>query len=254
MNSFVAKLFRVNLQEERYFFLILVFFIIIMVGVLVYALDNLQVTQHLNIVESDRWIGVFAQINATLVAIGLAVTTYMMHNKELEQCHAAIISGTCREITFLGLFLCAADCCTLPFKDVDGRICLALLLGQGVFFLLTIGGYATIMDKDWKETVLKNTNKEKETQEAQKRFLVFYREFSVLLENNSESTSFYTQVEQLAESCNLTAEECRFLKRLNDLVDETKTGKRIKDPDLQFNRLKAIISKLPQDVYGGLIA
>lgn len=124
---------------------------------------------------------------------------------------------------------------------------LFLFAGECVFLLLFLASCCALLKPDWSRIVSDNANKYKDHTEDIKELKSLFYSFSVALDKNLSSASYYSHIEEIATIIKLSKKEIKFLKGLNDVVDNTKIGRDIKNPQIIIKQLKEIISKLPEE-------
>lgn len=193
----------------------------------------------------NNWAGIFAQINATLVGISVAISVFYRGKRKLSHAHLKILSFATDLIFIFGAALCVLDSFLMTIRIESSLIICIIACGQIYFFFVFFILYWVIMQTNWEEIVTKNEEKWEDHIQDVKRLKRYFRIFSEILDTKYDETySFYSQIDMLNGLNILKRNDVKFLKKLNDRVDETKIGNDITNIQEEIGHFKAIISML----------
>lgn len=243
ISNYIFRKLKVNINDKKYD-LFVFYFVFVVFTIFMTSFSYQELSSRLGC--RNQWLPLFAQINVALASISLAIFAFWDKRENLSENHQSILFVFLHTDVFLGLVLCGVDCFVIALK-VSECINPFLFAGECVFLLLFLASCCALLKPDWSRIVSDNANKYKDHTEDIKELKSLFYSFSVALDKNLSSASYYSHIEEIAKITKLSKNEIKFLKGLNDVVDNTKIGRDIKNPHIIIKQLKEIISKLPEE-------
>lgn len=185
------------------------------------------------------------QVDITSVAVSIAIMAFFYSRTDKDSLHFAenhwrILHESNNYVLICGLILVALNGISLLFES-KWLQCMTICLNVSFLFVFAVS-VIVVMKRDWVRVVEENSNKNAKYVKSILSIKCKFRDLCSYLDARySDTESYFSQVERLEF---LSKGERRFLKKLNDMVDDTKIGRKIKNPDQIFEQLKDIISQL----------
>lgn len=236
----LCRKLRININDNRFslpicMFLSLLFSVILMLS----CFDNWLYISEKGL---TAFFSAMMQVDITSVAVSIAIVALFYSRKDFcfAENHWRILHESNSYVLICGLVLVALNgiCLLLEIKWLQ---CMAI--GLNLSFLLVFAvSVVVIMKRDWIRVVEENSYKHANYVNLVKPIKSSFRDLCSYLDAKySDTESYYSQVERLQT---LSKDERRFLKKLNDIVDDTKIGRKIKNPEQTLQQLKCITSQL----------
>lgn len=239
MYNLLGRMFRTNYCSERYELPFLLFsglgLIIIFYGCCASY--------------KDCWFGsgfnyslfsVLAQISITLVAVALAVFTFLRSSDEdYGEAHFQKFRVSIRLILIFGLVATLLDCLALVL-EVPSISLLACSADVSLVYLFSIPVF-TILGRSWQDGISIGIEQRKEYIDRIVVLKHLLYSLCETLDQRKEYISFYDQIDNLQS---LSKGEKKYLKRLYNRVANINTGEYIKNPENEVSRLKLLLQKV----------
>lgn len=238
--SWLYRKLRININESRYSHLVIVF------SSLVFSLIPMQICfKNWSRISEKGMIAFFSamtQVDITSVAVSIAIMALFYSRKDLffAENHWRILHESNSFVLICGLILVALNgiCLLWEYKLLQ-----CIVIGFNLSFLIVFAvSNIVVMERDWGRVVEENSNKNARYIKSILSIKCKFREFCSYLDTRYNDTeSYYSQVERLQT---LSKDERKFLKKLNDMVDDTKISRKIKKPEQVLQKLIGITSQL----------
>jgi len=232
------RLFKINAEDSKYgLFILFLVEVALCVGLFLSVFYPLHWGQDITVLEG------FMEVNATIVSICFAAFTFLVKSKKLEDVHKTLLDKSLYLTVVSGLVLLILDIIGVASKS-EGAFVQMMVAGEVGFLLLLVSAFAAFFLPGWSTVVLDNNTKNEQYIKKVKELKELFRSFSASLDDRFNTFSYFSQISDLASAEMLSKDDIKFLKGLNDIVDDTKIGKHIKDVDGIVVRFKSILKRL----------
>lgn len=232
MMNWFYKLRRININEEKYDQYVLHFAF----GVLGIILSFIFF--HLYPFFSEgykRVFDLFVTADCAFMAFSLAFKTFILPRENPKASpHLRIVHNYITIVLIWGVVVVAISIIAVLFNCIE-----VLAIGfESAYFIFLIIGIIVMTNNNWIVTVSKNMEKYSSHIRETLQLKAMFRSLCQELDNRCESISFFSQVDSQE---GWTKKEKKYLKKLNDLIDNTKIGREIKDPIKEYTEVKRLL-------------
>ena len=239
--DFFGRVFRTNLCNEKY---VLPFLLFSGVGGIIILYECCHQYE-------ECWFGnfnsslfsAFVQINITLVAIALAVFSFLLSfHKDYNEIHYSKVRVSILLITTFGIGATILDCLALALKNPS--ISLFACSAEVLFLILFMIPVYTILGRKWKDGINAGEEQRKEYVERIRHLKHLFSSLCETLDQQMEYISFYEQI----DSCLVfSKEERKYLKKLKNRIESINTGGYIRNIETEISHLQGLLQKVASD-------
>ena len=245
----VCRILRININDRRYSLLcIVVIFIVLSLQFGASCFNNFDCFSKEGL---SAFFSAMMQVSFATVAVSVAILAIFYSNliknisdlkivEESADYHWFILHSSNGFILIVGCILVVLNGLCLPLEYKWLR---CVTVGSDLSYIIVFLGIVYgVLRKDWWLMVEKSMTKNVQYVEIVKKLKDLFRKLCSELDSKfCDTESYYSQVDRLQF---LSKDERKYLKKLNDLVDDTKIGSRIKNPEEVLRQLESIIDKL----------